>query len=103
MHLWDPVLLGSSFHVSKGITDQTVLRLRSQQLTMEQPCRLSLSIKWALSAQDLAVHLWDPVLPRSSIHVNKGVITSGTGRVSFHLASPGPDLQPDRVRCSMQL
>ena len=47
------------------------------------------------------MHLWDPELPRSSIHVNRGIITSGIGRVSFHLASPGPHLQSDQVRCNM--
>ena len=37
--------------------------------------------------QSLALHLWDPTLPHTSIHAKRGLITSGTGRVSFHLAS----------------
>ncbi len=44
--------------------------------------------------QNLSLHLWDPQLPHTSIHAHRGIITSGTGRVSFHLASQPNDSMP---------
>ncbi|KAK9836431.1 hypothetical protein WJX74_000376 [Apatococcus lobatus] len=43
--------------------------------------------------QELALHLWDPLLPHTSIHGHKGIITTGTGSVSFHLAPPANSSQ----------
>ena len=48
--------------------------------------------------QELALHLWDPLLPHTSIHAHKGIVTTGSGSVSFHLASPNNASQAQEVR-----